>query len=249
MRRTRNLRAVVAAALVCVGLIAGTNPAGAVAPAPFGIVFNATGTSNGNSTWTLMIGDSLVNGVGAPAFAGHLRTVTGRSTYVAASSGSSLPNWIGAGWLDNPVWGGPNLASLSNYVTVIQPRITVVALGSNDARIMTQSPGSYTSGDHFWKVLDIVNRAKASSRCVLLTTVANHWSAASTASVNAVNANIAWADANMPGVYVADWHSYSAGHSDWFAAPGDIHHSNIGKLKYAEYIGNVTKLLAASGQC
>lgn len=114
-----------------------------------------------------------------------------------------MPNWIGAGWLGGAVYGGPNLASLTDYENVLKPAITIVALGSNDARIITASPSQYSSDDNFWKVLDIVNRARAQSNCVLLTTVADHWSAASSASVNAVNGNIHWADLNMSGVYVA----------------------------------------------
>ena len=239
-------RAPLVIAMLVAGVVA---TAQAAAPAPFGILLNATGTAHGSSKWTLMIGDSLTNGVGAQAFAEFLTSSNGRSTFVAASSGSSMPNWIGAGWLNDPAWGGPNLASLSEYEVFLKPAITIVALGSNDARILTASPSQYSADDNFWKVLDIVNRTRAQSRCVLLTTVADHWSAASSASVNAVNGNMHWADLNMSGVYIADWRNYSAGHADWFNGPTDIHHSNVGKLQYAAYIGNVMKLLIASGQC
>lgn len=245
--RPRALAAVIVT--IAAGLLGTTQSAGAAAPSPFGILANSTGTAYGNGTWTLLVGDSLTYNVGSQAFADYFKSSNGRSTFVAASAGSSLPNWVNQGWLDNPAWGGPNLASLANYVAFLKPRITILALGSNDARIMTSNPGQYTSTDHFWKLLDAINKAKAQSRCVVLTTVPNRWNLTSTASVNAVNANINWADNNVAGVYVADWAGYSAGHPDWFAAPGDIHHSAAGKLYYANYLGNVTKLLAASGQC
>lgn len=249
MKTRSKFRVLLAAVLVAVGLVATTTPSGATAAAPFGVLVNGTGTTYGNGTWTLMIGDSLTYNVGNQPFADYLKGSNGRSTFVASSAGSSFPNWVTPGWLDNPAYPSPNLASLQDYQNLLHPRITIIALGSNDARIMTGSPSQYSSTDQFWKVLDAVNKAKVYSKCVLLTTVANHWSAASTANVNAVNNNIAWADNNVAGVYVADWHGYSAGHSDWFASPTDIHHSAAGKLKYAEYIGNVTKLLIASGQC
>lgn len=235
--------------LIIGGIVSVSAPAGATAPSPFQILLNQTGTAYGNGTWTLMVGDSLTNGVGAQAFANLLKSSNGRSAFVAASSGSSIPNWRNPGWLDNPAYGGGNLASLQNYEDFFKPRITILALGSNDARIMTGSPASYSATAQFLNMVDAVNQAKSRSKCVLLTTVANHWSAATTANVNAVNASIAWADVNITGVYVADWKGYSAGHSDWFKSPTDIHHSNIGVLKYAEYIANVTKLLVASGQC
>ena len=235
----------VATALSSVAMFAPA--AGATAPSPFVVVHNSASSSTGNGVWTLTIGDSLIESY-TQGLADNLRSNTSRSTYVAASAGSSMPNWLESTWLDNPQWGGPNLSRMVDYENFFKPRVTIIALGSNDARIITSNPSSYTSGAHLLRLVNAINIAKQTSKCVMLTTVANHWSSsASTAAINSVNSNITWAAANNAGVAIADWKTVSAGHEEYFAAPNDIHHTATGKLVYANLITQTLRNMIAVG--
>lgn len=248
---TRSRRRWLAVALAASALGLWAPAARADAPAPFQILANALGTAPRTSPGTVLVGDSLIWGIPAQAMADHVASVTGRGAVVAASAGASTKNFVTLGWLDNPPWGGPNLTTVGNYNAFFKPSITVIALGSNDARIMTSSPGSYGAWSHAAVLADAINQAKTQSTCVFLVNVADHWDAASSANVAAVNRNIdgatAYAWANK--VFKIDWAAYSAGQESWFAAPGDIHHSPAGKLYYADLIARMVVEKIRAGLC
>src|SRR5262245_56558559 len=79
----------------------------------------------------LLIGDSLIFGIGTPGHSGeplaqHLKNVTGRGTYVSSAGGAS---WV------TYVWPGQQASNalIGDYARFLGARLTVVALGSNDA--------------------------------------------------------------------------------------------------------------------
>lgn len=223
----------------------------AAAPAPFQILANSLGAATATTPGTVLVGDSLIWGLPAQSMANHMASVTGRGAVVAASGGASTKNFVTLGWLDDPPWGGPNLTTIGNYNAFFKPSITVIALGSNDARIMTSNPGSYSSWSHAATLIEAINQAKTHSTCVFLVNVANHWSSASSANIATVNLNIDGATAYswVNKVFKIDWASYSAGQESWFAAPGDIHHSPVGKLYYAELIARIVNEKIRAGLC
>lgn len=249
-RRSSTLRRAAAALGVVAALVVTATPAGANAPSPFEVAWTDQGQKSGSSYWTLVVGDSLLTGLaGVPAasMANHLTTTNNRSSYVVSAAGSSVPSWLNSGWLSGVP--GPSLARLEDYVTVLKPKIVVLALGSNDSKLITNHSDDYDAVDHKAALVDAITKAKVWAKCVLLTTVADHWNESDTASVNAVNANIAWADLNITKVSVADWKATSTGHPEYFDGADDIHHTPTGELVYAALIGTAVKNLVQSGTC
>jgi len=238
-------------AVICVTL-GSARVANATAPSPFGILANSSAWApRGNHQVTVLVGDSLIWAIPAQPLADHLSNSNGRSTWVAASAGASTKNFVTLGWLDDPIWGGPDLTTIYNYNVFFGGEITVVALGSNDARIMTSSPSTYGAREHAAALGEAIVQAKSRSTCVFLVNVANHWDLASSASVAAVNNNIDRATRGTGGrkVYKIDWAAHSAGHESWFAGPRDIHHSAEGKLHYAELINRSIRDKINAGLC
>jgi|GEM_PF-3236561 len=226
--------------------------ASATAPTPFGILANSSGWApRGNHQVTVLVGDSLIWNISAQSLADRLSNSNGRSTWVAASAGASTKNFVTLGWLDGPIWGGPDLTTIRNYNVFLDGEITVVALGSNDARIMTSNPATYGPSEHAAALGEAIVQAKSRSTCVFLVNVANHWELASSASVVAVNNNINRATRGTGGrkVYTIDWAAHSAGQESWFAGPRDIHHSTEGKWHYADLINRSIRDKINAGLC
>jgi hypothetical protein len=216
------------------------------APPPFGVLANETAGATGAGPATVVVGDSLIFGM-SQGMADLLTSTSGRLTYVAASGGASVPNFVNTGWLDAPAWGGPKLATIEAYNQFLGARITVIALGTNDVRIMAAYPAQYGRAQHAAALATAIRQARTSSTCVFLVNPADHSGADRSDEVAAVDQNIAAAAAGR--VFRVDWKGYSAGHEDWFAQAGDPHHSPAGRLSYVDLIHRSVRDRIQSGQC
>lgn len=216
------------------------------APAPFGVVANEAAGASASGRATVVIGDDLVFGMSQP-LANLLTSTSGRLTWVAASVGASVPNFVNRGWLDNPTWGGSNLAMIEEYNRFLGARITVIALGTNDVRLMADAPGQYGPSQHAAALATAIQQARASSVCVFLVNPADHSGPSRSDEVAAVDQNITAASGGT--VFRVDWKGYSAGHEDWFAGPDDPHHSQMGRLLYADLIHRSVLDRIQAGQC
>lgn len=129
--------------------------------------------------------------------------------------------------------------------------ITIIALGSNDARIMTSHPSEYGAWSYAAALIEAIKQAQTHSTCVFIVNVADHWTAASPANVAAVNQAIdgATAYSELNKVFKIDWASHSAGHESWFAKPGDVHHSAAGARYYADLITRGVDQRIRAGLC
>lgn len=248
--RTSLRRAVTTAALslvlVTVPAVTTDVTAAADAPAPFGVLANEAAGSSGAAPATLVVGDSLVYGM-SQGLADLLTSSSGRLTYVAASGGASVPNFVNPGWLDAPVWGGPALATIEQYNRFLGARITVIALGTNDVRIMAGYPAQYGRSQHAAALARAVQQARTSSVCVFLVNAADHSGPDRSDEVTAVDENI---DAASVGrVFRVDWKGHSAGHEDWFVEAGNPHHSPAGRLMYADLIHREVRDRIEAGLC
>ncbi|CAA0114254.1 Uncharacterised protein [Halioglobus japonicus] len=232
------------------------------APAPFQIVYNnsqgASSVIGPSAGMVLVAGDSLTaiwSGVGAGTMAESIRDTTWMNVWVASSGGSSIPNWLFEGWLSG-VPGG-EIKSLQLLADFFQPTITVIALGSNDARIIAAgmtTPNGYTPAVHRADLITAVAMAQSTSQCVLITNVADNWDAPNfDAAVAAVNANIASviAEKDRPGgkrVILLDWVGRQQGHPEYYAEDG-LHHSEAGKEAYKTAITDGVRWVQVSGAC
>lgn len=237
-------------ATVAVAVLIATVPAteaAADAPPPFGVLANeAAVSSSGAAPATVVVGDSLLFGM-SQGLADLLTGSSGRLSLVAASGGASVPNFVNRGWLDAPLWGGPKLATIEEYNRFLGARITVIALGTNDVRIMAGVPDQYDRGDHAAALATAIRQARTSSTCVFLVNPADHSGPSLSDEVAAVDQNIRAAAVGQ--VFRVDWKGHSAGHEDWFAGPGDPHHSAAGRLKYADLIHRSVRDRIEAGQC
>jgi hypothetical protein len=240
------IRIALVAALVVAASVVVAPSAGADAPAPFGVLANEVAGAEGDAPATVVVGDSLVFGM-SQALADLLTNSSGRYTVVAASGGASVPNFVNTGWLDAPLWGGPKLATIEAYNRFLGARITVIALGTNDVRIMDAYPGQYGRAQHAAALREAIRQARTSSTCVFLVNPADHSGPERSAEVAVVDQNIVAAATGR--VFRVDWKGYSAGHEDWFVAAGDPHHSQVGRLLYADLIHRSVRDRIQSGQC
>ena len=244
--RTFLRRAVTTAALsLLIGTVSAVE-ASADAPPPFGVLANEVAGAQGAAPATVFVGDSLIFGM-SQGLADLLTSSSGRLTWVAASGGASVPNFVNHGWLDNPPWGGPNLATIEDYNRFLGARITVIALGTNDVRIMADVPAQYGRGQHAAALATAIRQARTSSTCVFLVNPADHSGPSRSDEVAAVDQNIAAAAVGR--VFRIDWKGYAAGHEDWFVTAGDPHHSQVGRLMYADLIHRSVRDRIAAGQC
>jgi lysophospholipase L1-like esterase len=216
------------------------------APAPFGVVASEAAGASASGRATVVIGDDLVFGMAQP-LANLLTGTTSRVTWVAASAGASVPNFVNGGWLDNPSWGGPNLATIEEYNRFLGAKITVIALGTNDVRLMADAPSQYTRSQHAAALATAIQQAKTSSTCVFLVNPADHAGPSRSDEVAAVDQNITAATGGK--VFRIDWKGYSAGHEDWFAGTNDPHHSQAGRLLYADLIHRSVLDQIQAGRC
>lgn len=243
----RTLRlALATAALSLLTLTVPAVEAAADAPPPFGVLVNESAGSPGAAPATVVVADSLVFG-NSQRLADLLTGSSGRLTWVAASAGASVPNFVNPGWLDAPAWGGPKLATIEDYNRFLGARITVIALGTNDVRIMADVPGQYGPRQHATALATAIQQARASSTCVFLVNPADHSGAERSDEVAAVDRNIVAATGGS--VFRVDWKGCSAGHEDWFSGPDDPHHSPVGWLRYADLLHRSVRDRIEAGQC
>jgi lysophospholipase L1-like esterase len=209
----------------------------------WGLFPGAVGSNDtGSSPGVLVVGDSLVFGVGVQTVANTIRFFGGTSSVVAAAGGASTAHFNKEGLI-----GASGLSTIQQYVNFFGDlRVTVVALGSNDARIITGELGTmdgYTIDEFRGQAELAVSSALSRSRCVVLINVANHWEIAAPQVVDDINAILGELGTGNPKVRTADWNAFSAPHPEWFAAPNDIHHSDEGKDAYN---GFITEAIAAA---
>ncbi len=210
---------------------------------------NTTGATPG----VLLVGDSLIHWSDPQAHANALRFFTGRSATVAAVAGSSYSHWMNESLIK-----GAGLTTIPNYVNFLKPRITVFALGTNDARIMAKeqpqpladsNTNGYGFSDFVSSVSGAVDSALKTSKCVILINTQLGFGADTlTPMISArgglVNAWLSQYASNRADrrVRVGDWNWFSRQHRDWFIADG-VHHTATGQDQYRSFI--VTKVSEA----
>jgi hypothetical protein len=213
----------------------------------WGIIVTATSTNaTGATPGVVVIGDSLIWWAGTQTLADTIRFWRGLSTVVVGAAGASWAHFNSATLI-----GPYGLGTIQNYADFFHPRIMVIALGSNDARLIggeVNDPFGYRVNEYkdqaFWATVGALNSAE----CVVLINVADHWSAATTSAVIAeVNVGLDNLDAASNRIFTADWDAWSAPHPEWFTGPTDIHHSDAGKAAYRSFINDAVANAMASG--
>jgi len=150
----------------------------------------------------LLVGDSLVQWGNPQLHANALRDATGRVGLAVGSVGASYSHWIRESLI-----GGVGLSPIGSYVTFLAPQITVLALGTNDARLLAEDP-KYTAADVADSITWAVASARTKSKCVIL--VNSHTRSPKFSSnirtVNSTANNVAakWTDGS---VTVANWNA------------------------------------------
>lgn len=208
--------------------------------------------AGGATPGLLVLGDSLIASAGpnntsaALTFATTFREQTLLATTVAASGGTSFSHWVTPSLITKA-----GLNTVDNYVRFFKPRITVLALGTNDARILTTDK-NYLQSDFEQSAGTAIMQSLAVSRCVVLTTVTTHtgplWQPFPfLAKANAVNAYLRGRPRDR--IFIADWEAASAGHVDWFQ-PDQIHPVyGVGTNAYRNTVLGAVRSALASGKC
>jgi hypothetical protein len=203
----------------------------------------------------LVLGDSLVylsgpdDSAGNPTdgvqtYADNVRFFSGRNSTVVAAAGASWSHFTKSSLI-----GSAGLSTAYDYIKILSPRLTVVALGTNDARILSVD-SSYTFDDFIGSVNSIRSAALEKSRCVLLINVTERpaTGAPFVEKAKLVNLGLLTQTFDRPYVKLADWNTYSAGavHDSWFKTDGlNFHHTDLGKGEYRKFImSNIASTLA-----
>jgi hypothetical protein len=193
----------------------------------------------------LVLGDSLIhlsgpnNADGVQTYADYVRLYSGRSSTVAAATGASWSHFTKSSLI-----GTAGLSTAYDYINFLKPRLTVIALGTNDARILqgdVGKSGGYTYDDFIGSVNSIVSAVRATSKCVLLVNVTERpqTGAGFVAQAKLVNLELLVKTFDNPYVRVADWNEYSKGSDTWFktdAGSAGYHHTDSGKAAYRQFI-------------
>lgn len=246
MGRNRIGRALVAIALAVVVGVGASAPAGSAQTPPWETMGAGGATSTGGAAnGVVLVGDSLIAWPSGPGtVANAIRTASGYATYANAAPGAQ---WVTYGW---PGQQNGN-ALIWDYAAFFNARLTIGALATNDARIMTSHPGSYSQGQQYAIMSNAVDLTRDRSECVMLVNVRrrNGVPAMSYANAQKVNDNMAWLAASFPGggVHLANWDAHAAGHdTDWFN-PGDVHLSAAGTSAYNAFIASEADRLIDQG--
>jgi hypothetical protein len=234
------IAAVVLLALACIPTNPGDKPG-------WGLFPGATGSNaSGSTPGVVVLGDSLVFNANVQTLADMIRFWRGTSSVVAAAGGASWAHFNKATLI-----GPSGLGTIQNYADFFHPRIIVIALGSNDARIITgevSDPYGYRVNEYkdqaFWGTVGALN----SSGCVALINVADHWSESASSQVIAeVNQGLTNLDNASERIFTFDWNGFSAPHPEWFVSPTNIHHTPAGQAAYRDFINNAIAATMASG--
>jgi len=204
------------------------------------------GTTSVNDTGTtpgiFVFGDELI-GTQNMFIANRLRLFSELSTVVTTIGGAGFAH------VNKPSLLHPSMQStLLEYEVFLRPRMAVLALGANDARIIAAERGTgngYTVDELGHQASIAVQTALDTSQCVVLVTVADHVTPAEHDVVLQVNA--ALAGLASPHVQIADWNAFSTSHADWFVSPTDLHLSNTGEQAYANFVVDATLAAKNSG--
>lgn len=213
----------------------------------WGLFPGQTGANDsGSSPGVVVVGDSLVFGLDVQVLANAIRFFRGTDSFVAAAGGASMAHFNKASLI-----GSAGLSTIQQYEDFFgSVRVTVVALGSNDARIITGERGQadgYTLDEFAQQAEIAVSAGLSHSQCVVLINVANHWEIAAPDVVDQINTTLGDLGTGDPRVRTADWNAFSAPHPEFFASPTDIHHSEAGKIAYRDFINNAVAAAMASG--
>src|SRR6185295_15396712 len=144
----------------------------------WGLFPGAVGSNDtGSSPGVLVIGDSLTFNLDVQQLANAIRFFRGSNAFVAAAGGASMAHFNKESLIHDA-----GLSTIQQYEDFFgSARITVIALGSNDARIITGErgqDGAYTTDEFAGQAQIAVSAALSHSQCAVLVNVANHWSIA-----------------------------------------------------------------------
>ncbi|MEZ4287364.1 MAG: SGNH/GDSL hydrolase family protein [Polyangiales bacterium] len=200
----------------------------------------STGQSGGNgsdgTTDVVVMGDSLVAYAGPQTLADELLSSVDVDSIVQAAPGVSTTQFTRASSI-HPI----GLNTADELIDLFSPRIVIIALGTNDARILTADAGmdsGYTIDEYKASLESIVQHARNNGACVGVVSVSEHeWEDASLDNVQLVNQTMQEV-VNRYGtskVRVFDWNTTSR-NKDWFLASDDIHHNATGRQAYRRLI-------------
>lgn len=198
-------------------------------------------------TQTIVFGDSLTVATfqdsGGPGwFLLHLRNNTGgHPAAVAAVGGISYAHFV------TPSLAAPEYSTIPDYEKFLRPRVTVLALGTNDGRLIAGNYGGYTQQDFQQSAAKAIDSALAVNSCVVLVDTTTHYYPpdvpaypAQAAGINAYLQSRVQSGGGRVRMAQKDgksWDEYSAGRADWFLNNGgDYHHTAAGINEYRGFI-------------
>lgn len=205
---------------------------------------NVKRSISGQLPSVLLVGDSLVWGGPSQAHADRLSSATGRVGLAVASVGASYSHWI-----RDYLIGAVGLSPIGSYVTFLAPQITVLALGTNDARLLAEDP-KYTLTDVEASMTWAVASARTKSKCVVL--VNSHTRDTKFSPmipyVNSIASKVAakWTDGS---VTVADWYAKINSNPGWYDPKDPVHHGATGKIRYQEFISSTVDARLGVAPC
>lgn len=246
--RLPRVAALVLAAVLLALLVASPTP-GEAQSGPWETYPATWAVSEAPGPYTLVVGDSLTLGelYSVQGLADHVSSETGRSTYVTTTPGGQ---WITYGYR-----GQQNGAGVVwDYTAVLDARLAIIALGTNDARIMSRWPHLYTQRQQLEVMNNAVREARRTADCVLLVNVRerNVFGLGGMVAREAahVNENMRWVSVLDPDgrVFVADWNAHAAPHEQWFEE-NDVHLTWGGQLEYARFITSSAERIIDRHSC
>jgi hypothetical protein len=233
------LAAALLAALVALGVWLAPG-ASATCPSVWGCPDHGYATFRGETRTgehVVVVGDSLVQNLG-PLLADRLSD-KGFVSFTIGAGGYAYWHWNA---------GVAQGLDIGDYAARAHADQVVLALGTNDARILAARPPVVTLDDVERQVRwGMARAAGTSTGCVILVapTARSHPSEAR--EVRDLVARLATASRRF---VVADWGAYSTGHGSWFVAPGNVHLSPGGNAAYATFLtGYAVRARAGSLGC
>ena len=212
---------------------------------PYG--FGSAANTGGATPGALVFGDSLIHGL-VQQVSDEIVDVSGLSAVAYGSGGASLAHFAKASLLSQY----PALLSVEEGVAFFQPRVTVLALITNDVRLLHAEQnvgGGYRLVDFEWALASTIGHATADGRCVVLVNMSEQVLPAVLPFAEDANAAMqAAADAN-PRAFLFDWEAHSANHPEWFIGGGNIHHTPEGEDAYVSFIATGVAVVHVFGGC
>lgn len=195
----------------------------------------------------LVLGDNLVRALGGAAdgathLATRIREATGRSTTVIATGNAGFAQ------LADPTLGreaqppARRMPTAADSVAQVKPQLTVLAVGSADARTLQANngmDGGYLIGHLDGAVRAVLAGVFAGSGCVVIVNVAQDsgWGRMG-GWAKATNELLALIDSGDDRITIADWNAASTD-QDWFVRR-DIRHNEAGEAAYEKLIIDTT---------